>query len=361
MKPRTSLLLAVVAVLVLGAAWQFGLRTEPAEQETVARGTLVFPGLVARLAQARRVEITHQGHTLVIADAGGVWGLPDRGGYPVEPDRLRELLTGLTELRITEPRTSNPAEYAQLGVEDPQAAGANSNLVRVLDGAGKPLAALIVGHSRTRTLGNLPPSVFIRRPGEAQSFLAEGSLPVDADPQLWLTRNIIDIGHGKITGVTVHRGGETLVFGRTAGKFGLLTPADHPKLDSYKIDDVGSALEQLTLTDVKPAAQEPGSKIGTAAFVTSDGMTVTVTVFRNAQDIWAQFAVAGTGAAAADAAKLQAAIGKWAYQLGSWKAQALVPTLADLKADTPATPAVPAPAPAAAPAPAPPAAPAPAK
>ena len=337
MRTRTSLVLAVIAALVLGLAWRFGLHDGPAAERTVARGTLVFPGLVGRLAQARRVEMRHQGQTLVIAEAGGVWGLPDRGGYPVEPNRLRELLTGLTELRITAPRTANPAEYAQLGVEDPQAAAADSTLLRVLDGAGRPLAELIVGHSQTRTQGNLPPSVFIRRPGQATSFLAEGRLPASADPQLWLVRDIVDIGPAKIAAVTVHRGGETLAFGRTGKKFALLTPAAHPKLDAGKVEDVAGALEQLTLTDVQPAAREPGKPQGSAAFVTTDGMTVTVTVFTHAKDLWAQFAVAGAGPAAAPAAKLQARIGAWAYQLGAWKQPALLPSLAGLAATPPTT------------------------
>jgi hypothetical protein len=352
MKPRTSLILAAIAVLVLAAAWQFGLRQEPGEQESVARGTLVFPALAGALGQARRVEITHQGRTLAIEDAGGTWGLPDRGGYPVERTRLRELLTGLAELRITGQRTSDPAEYARLGVENVTAANSNSTLVRVLDGAGKPLAALLVGHERTRTGGNMPEAVYIRRPGQPRSYEAAGSLPVDADPQLWLVRGILDISHDRIAGVTVRRDGETLVFGRAGGTFALVTPAQHAKLDSYKLSDVAGALEQLTLTDVKPAAQEPGSLVGTAIFSISDGMTVTVRVFQAGQDVWAQFAATGSGAARAEAAKLEATIGAWAYELGSWKEQALIPSLADLKADAPApAAAVAAPAPTPAPAP----------
>ncbi len=357
MRPRIAIILLVIAIIVLGAGWQFGLRTQPPGQVTVAPGTLVFPGLAEKLQKAAKVEIRHQAQVLDITLANGTWGLPDRGGYPVQQDRLRELLTGLTELRITEPRTADAGEYARLGVEDPQAAGANSNLLDVFDNTGAPIATLIVGHRRTRTRGNLPEAVYIRRPGETQSWLAEGSLPVDADPQLWLARDIVNIDHAKIASITVHRGDATLVFGKDAkdaDKFALTAPTDHPKLDDYKIDDVGRGLEQVTLTDVKPAAQEPGTKLGTADYVTTDGMTVTVTVFKNDKDIWAQFAATGQGAAQKTAAALQATVGGWAYQLGAWKEQAFVPALDDLKADAPATPPAPAPAtPAPAPAPAP--------
>jgi hypothetical protein len=351
MRPRTTLALIVIAIVSLFAGWEFGLRTEPPGQASVAPGTLAFPGLAEKLQTASRVEITHQRQTLAITNVGGKWGLPDRGGYPVLQDRLRELLTGLTELRITEPRTSNPTEYARLGVEDPQSPTADSNLLQVFDNSGAKIAEMIVGHRRMRTQGNLPEAVYIRRPGEAQSWLAEGSLPVDADPQLWLARDIINIDHSKIASVTVHRGDETLVFGKDGDKFVLQSPTDHPKLDDYKVEDVGRGLEQVTLTDVKPIAQEPGTRTGTADIATTDGMKITVTVFMNNKDVWAQFAVSGDGASKKAADALQTAIGGWAYQLGSWKEQSFIPTMDELKADTPATPAAPTPAPPSMPAP----------
>jgi hypothetical protein len=352
MRTRTTLILVGAAIIALGAGWQFGLRTEPPGQVNVVAGTLVFPGLAEKLQKAAHVEIHHQGQVLDISLANGKWGLADRGGYPVQQDRLRQLLTGLTELRITEPRTSIASEFARLGVEDPQASTANSNLLRVLDSSGAPLAELIVGHRRMRTQGNLPEAVYIRRPGEPQSWLAEGSLPVDADPQLWLARDIVNIDHSKIASVTVHRGDATLVFGRDGDKFVLKSPTDHPKLDDYKVEDVGRSLEQVTLTDVKPASQEPGTKLGSADIVTTDGMKITVTVFKKDKDVWAQFAASGDGDAKKAADTLQAAIGGWAYQLGSWKEQAFTPSMDDLKADEapaapvspPATAAVPAPA-----------------
>ena len=91
----------------------------------------------------------------------------------MQETKLRGLLTGLTELRLAEPRTSDPAEYARLGLEDPtKDTKGTANLLRVLDGDGKPIVALIVGHRRTRTQGDVPEEVYVRRPDEAQCWLA---------------------------------------------------------------------------------------------------------------------------------------------------------------------------------------------
>jgi hypothetical protein len=351
MKARTTLALVVLAVAALAAGWFLGI--EPTAQTgstTVAAGTPVFPDIAAKLNEAAQVEIAHQGQTIDIADKDGHWGLAGKGGYPVQPDKLREFFTGLTQLRLMEPRTSDPAEYDRLGVADPSAT-TNSTLVRVLDKSGQPLAALIVGHRRVRTQGEVPESVYVRRPGEAQSWLAEGALPVDADPQLWIVRDIANIPAASIAGATITRvdakGESPLVFKRDGDKLVLSAPADHPKLDDYKLEDVGRAYDNLTLTDVKPAAQEPGDKVGTSVFTTTDGEAITATVYKvgtgDKAEIWAQFSAAAPGgdnaAAKAAAEALDKRTAGWSFQLGVWKEKALVPSLDDLKSDEPATPA----------------------
>jgi len=348
MRSRTAILLAALAVVMFAAAWFFA--RPPASSSgavSAAPGSLVFPGLAGKLGTAARIEITSKGQTLAIARNGEGWGLADRGNYPVQQDKLRELLTGLTELRITEPRTADPALLERLGVGDPASATSTAALVKLLDGKGEILAQLIVGHRRVRTQGNLPESIYVRRPGENQSWLAEGRLPVDADPQLWFERDIANIDAKQVASVVVHRGDVVLEFARDGDKPALKLPAEHPKLDDYRLEDVFRSLENLTLTEVKPAAEEPGEKIGTAAITLADGTVVEVTVFGVAQadpkqpgalDIWTQYSVRGNSD---EAKKLAARVKGWAYQVGPWKEKSFVPTLDDLKAEEkPAAPAV---------------------
>ena len=334
MQQRTSLILAAVAVIAVGAAWQFGIRATPSSSPEAVAGGLVFPGLASKLGQIARIEIQGKGAVLGIVQARGKWGLADRGGFPVQQDKLRELLTGLTELRLTEARTSDPAQYNRLGVEDPSPTG-TSNLLRLLDGAGKPIVELIVGHRRVRTQGNVPETIFIRRPGETQSWMAEGRLPVDSDPQLWFERDIANIAGTKVNAVTVERGDIALTFARNGDKFELTAPAEHPKTDDYRVEEVSRALETLTLTDVRPAAEQPGVAIGTARHTLADGTVITTRLFRADKEIWLQIAATGDTDTAKD---LQARTAGWAYQVGAWKEKSFTPTLDDLKASEPEKP-----------------------
>jgi hypothetical protein len=341
MNPRNSVVLAIVAVIVLIAGWEFGPATQPSVATSSSAGTLVFPNLAPKLQEAARVTITHQGKTMVIArQPDGSWGLADRDGFRVQQDKLRGVLTGLTELRMAEPRTADPSLYSRLGVGDASGKTATSNLLRVLDKSGKPIAELIVGHRRVHTSGGTPDSVYIRRPGKAQSWLAEGNLSVDSDPDLWFDRDIANVTQDKVASVTVTRpdaagADSTLEFTLVDGKPALTTPADRPKLDTYKLSDIFDSLDQLTLTDVQPVAKQPGAPIGTARIVTKDGMTITVTVYKANKDIWIRLAATGDGPAKATAEAVNKRTAGWTFQIGSWKEAALVPTIDDLKAAAP--------------------------
>jgi hypothetical protein len=339
MRTVTAIALAVIAGIVIGAVWYFG--GPPAGvtgSASAPAGTLAFPGLAPKLATAAKVAVISKDQALMIARAGDAWSLTDKGGYPVRPDKLHELLTGLTELRLTEPRTSDPALLERLGLGDPTNANSTAVQVQVLDANSQVLAELILGHRRVRPQGNLSETIYVRRPGQDQAWLAEGQLQADTDPQLWIDRDIANIDGKKVASVVVHRGDAVLEFGRDGDKPVLKVPAEHPKLDDYRVEALFGALEMLTLTDVKPAAQQPGEKIGTAAITLTDGTVVEAAVSGVAKadakepgtkDIWAQFAVRGESD---EAKKLAARVTGWAYQIGSWKEKAFVPTLDDLKA-----------------------------
>lgn len=349
MTPRNLLILLVLGIAALAGGWYFGTVTTPVEHRSVNAGELMFPDLAEKLQTATRIEVVHQGKPLVIERKGEHWGLADRAGYPVPENKLRSMLTALTELRLVEPRTADPTEFATLGVEDPDGKTSNSNLLRILDGSGKALVAVIVGHRRVRTQGDVPDQVYVRRPGENQSWLAEGSLEVDADPQLWLDRDIMNIDHSRIAKVAVTHGAEALTFTRTGDKLALATPADHPKLDDYKVEDVARALELLTFEDVRPDNASPEPPMATSVFTTTDGLTVSAQVFPTPKDplkpsvegeIAVRFSVTDEDKAKPEATRLATRLSGWTYRLGAWKEKALAPSLADLETPPPApTPA----------------------
>ncbi|MFC7474968.1 DUF4340 domain-containing protein [Dankookia sp. GCM10030260] len=339
MHRRPLLLLGGAAAVSVGAALLLAPRG--IDQPGIAPGSLAFPGLAERLQGAARIEIRRPDGGLVLARQGDAWVLPDKGNYPVRPEKLREMLVGLTELRLAEARTADPGQHARLGVDDPRKAGSTALLLRVLDDQGAPLAELILGRRRVRTQGNLPESIYVRRPGESQAWLAEGRLAVDADPQLWLDRDIANLANDRIRRVEVARSGEpALVLARADGepRLHVEVPADAPPTDEVALDEIARAFEYLTFLEVKPAAEIPGQALGESRFDLADGLTIHVAPSLDAGNVWIRLRAEG----GEEAQRLNAHWAPWGFQVGVWKLKAFAPLAADLKPQE-ATPAPPKP------------------
>ncbi|WP_305879962.1 DUF4340 domain-containing protein [Siccirubricoccus soli] len=350
MQRRHLLLLGGAAAASIAAALL--LAPERVEQQSLPGGGLAFPGLAERLQGAARIEVRKPDATLVLLRQGESWVLPDKAGYPARPEKVREALVGLTELRLMEPRTSDPAQLERLGLDDPAKPGSTALLLRVLDGAGQPLVELVVGRRRVRTQGHVPESVYVRRPTETQSWLAEGRLALDADPQLWIDRDIANFPAGRIRSLAVTRPGEAPLRlvreDAPDARLKLAEPAGQAT-DEVAVEEVARAFEYLTFLEVKKAEELQGEALGEGRFGLSEGLGITVAVAKQGENIWVRLSAEGGEAAAALNARWQG----WAYQVGAWKEKAFIPRLADLL-PRPAEPAAPAPVEApAAPAPAP--------
>lgn len=334
MKRRTLVILGVAAAASVGAA--ILLTPETARNPQLApEAGLAFPGLAQRLNDAQAIEVQrHDAALTVRRSEGETWVLPDKAGYPVRPGRVRELLVGLTELRLVEPRTANEEMLDRLGLEDPTRPGATSSLLRVLDGSGGTIAELVVGRRRMRTQGGVPESVYVRRPSETQAWLAEGRLPMDADPQLWIDRDLANLPRDRVLRVVVRRAGEDgeLVIARASGAdedpaFRVEQPAEAPPTDEISLDEIGRAFEFLTFLDVRQEGDIPGEALGESRFELTDGLAIAVTTHRDGEAIWVRLRAEGDGE---EAAGLNARWNGWAYQVGQWKEKAFVPRLADL-------------------------------
>lgn len=359
MTRRTVLLLGAGAVIAAAGAAVVLMQGQPVKTEAVVIGQPVFPGIAERLAEARSIEIRRHDGTLVLALADGAWGLPDRGGFPVRPDRVRDLFSGIAELRLIEERTGNPELFSRLGLEDVTVAGGTSQLLTVKDGQGRVLAEAILGRRRVRTAGNLPEAIYIRRPGENRTFLAEGQVRADNDPMLWIERDILDIRRQRVATATTQRAGaEAVRVVRASADLEAATiegMADGFSADQAKIDDLPRALEWMTLNDVRPAAAVAGGEaLGEARFTTFDGLDITFRIVSASERRWALISMSWSDPGArpdnapaeirpaaearAEAEALSRRLSPWAFQLIDWKTDILLYRPEDVAAPPPRDP-----------------------
>nr|WP_314072073.1 DUF4340 domain-containing protein [uncultured Roseococcus sp.] len=332
---RGLLLLGGAAVATLGGAYL--LKPQNEAEGVFVPGTLAFPGLAARLSEARRIELVRHGQATTLLRDGDTWRIEQASGYAARGERVHELLAGLTELRLVEERTSDAGRQAAIGVDDPRNEGSTATLLRVLDGQGTAIAELVLGRRRVRTQGNVPEAIYVRRPSEHKSWLAEGRMVADADPQLWINRDIASLAPDRLRRVEIARRGESPLVLARAGEVDapleIVTPEDHPVADRTSLDEVTRAFDLLTFVEVRRAAEAPGEALGETRFAYTDGLTIIASPQREEQVLWVKLRAEGDSD---EAREFQARWDGWAYQLGIWKEKALIPRLEDLLPQAPA-------------------------
>jgi len=323
MDRRVLLTLGIAAATALGSVLLF--RPEEEERAGFAPGALAFPGIEARLAEAARLEIRRGDAGLNLLRVGDEWLIAEMHAFRARPQLVREALAGLAELRLVEERTADPALLPRLGLDDASAVS-----LRVLDTRGGTIAELLLGRRRVRTQGGVPETISVRRPGDARSWLAEGRLAVEPDAQLWVDRDVADIPPERLRRVEVSRVGEPpLLLARDPGGAVLLR-VEEPAgtaADRTALDEVGRAFEALTFVEVRPEAEAAGEALGEARFVLDTGTAVSARAILAEGRLWLVLAAEG---ADAEAARWAERWRGWAFQVGAWKEQAILPRLEDL-------------------------------
>lgn len=278
MNQKTLLGLAIAAVVALGAAALVNHFNRPAS-ETAAADAWLAPALRDHVNDVSKVVIKGAGDktlaTLVRGDKG--WTLAEKGGYAVDSGKLRDLLLKIADARLVEQKTSNKDKYATLGVQDVSDAGAKGVQVE-LQGLAQPLD-FIVGDASPRG------GSYVRRAGDAQSWLTAATINVDKDAANWLRKDVASIAASRIASVAVtHADGSVVKIAKAAESDANFTLADVPKGreagDAFTINGIAGALDGLRFDDVLPAKDAaPEANALKARFETFDGIAVDVTAW----------------------------------------------------------------------------------
>jgi hypothetical protein len=321
-----TVLLVAIAIIVLASGDRGVSRAAP--------GQPAFPALAAKLGDVMSVTVSRNGTTMTLIRDGDSWLVAEKGNYPANAAKISQIVRAMADLTLVEPKTQKPDLYPRLEVEDP--GNGKSPLVAVKDKSGGDLAHAIVGKRRYDRLGAGNDGVYLRKPGEAQTWLARGTLDPSGDPASWLDRPIIDISEKKIAKVTLTQpNGTKLVISRAAPDASFAVedaPADAKFKSETTTSGPATALETLDLDDVKPAGElpVPDKDVVTASFTTFDGLTLDLRLIERDKTNWIAISAAGSGSAEAEAKKVEDKVSHWTYEIPAYKANLLKTKLADL-------------------------------
>jgi hypothetical protein len=328
MKPQQFAALAVVAVISLVAAIAIYTASRPWSQTAVGGGKL-FPDLGSQAANVTRIEISQGAGKLSLERSGeAAWTIRESGGYPANPERIRALLTGLVEARLLEPKTRNEARYAFLELEDPARKDANSRLVRLLDGSGGTVAEAVLGKRRPPGFGTGRGGTYVRKPGEAQTWLVDSELSGGTDLRDWAKVRLYETPPAKVTKLTIGLKGEQPydIIRESSGEHKLAEMPAGKKIKFVNaIDNIVEAASFAEFEDVRKAEGEmPAADLSTAALEMESGLKVSLQLRRDSDAAWLRLTAAGEGDAKKAADEITGRTAGWEFKISSSKADAIL-------------------------------------
>ncbi|HTV50476.1 MAG TPA: DUF4340 domain-containing protein [Steroidobacteraceae bacterium] len=255
--PRRTVALLVAGVVAIALALWVSTRTP--RSDAPQSGQLLLPGLEKSLNEVTEVRlIKGDGTRTTLHRQAKDWVVVERD-YPADSGHVRRLLLDLAAMQSLEDKTREPANYAQLGVEDvssPKAGGTRVELI-----TPQRSTQLIIGKPADGKSG------YARLVNDPQSWLVSPLASVDADPRRWLDSSVMDVPQTRIREVDVHPAtGPAYTMRRNSPQQSNFDVSNLPKgreLLAAGVADAGAtALTSLTLDDVSKA--EPATAASTA-------------------------------------------------------------------------------------------------
>jgi hypothetical protein len=292
MTQRRFLWLLLAALAVISAAIILNGRRGTAPVTSTAA---LFPGLAAELNRVTTVAIRKGGAepSTVLRKAGEPkageqWVVAERHDYPVDLPKLRRLLIALGDAVLREEKTSDAANYARIGVEDPGTAAATGAEIAVstagATGSAGATRKVIVGKSSGS-------GSFVRRTGEARSYLAEPAISFETEPRFWIDQRVTAVPLATIRSIEIKPAdGAGYTLRRSAAgdaPFALdAVPAGRSALDAPLLAPSASTYGEINAIDVAQAGDIDFSRPASAVLTLADGNVVTLTGAANGDKRW---------------------------------------------------------------------------
>lgn len=234
---RRSWISLVAAVAALGAVYLLLERRPPVG--TVEGGPL-FPAFERERAQ--KIEVKgKEGEGIVLEKAAQGWTAPAEGGYPADPDGVREILDFISGARADRKVSENPEKRALYEVD------ASGLAVRISGAEDATLVHFVVGKMGPDFL-----STFVRQEGSDDVYLIDQSLRrifVRPGPRQWRDKAIFRLAGVDITRLKWTREGKSVALEADAGGSWTLTaPASAPALRD-EVESLRNALATLQCDD----------------------------------------------------------------------------------------------------------------
>jgi hypothetical protein len=335
--PKSFAVLSLLTAAALFAALTM-IAGDRGEGLAAGEGEAAIPGLLQKANDAGKIIIEHADGKITLTSGPAGWTVKEGSGYAARTVKIKRSVLGLAQLTLSEPKTRLERKFAKLELLDPTTKGANSKRVRLFDKAGKSIGDIIVGKRRPSLAGTTGGGLYVRRPGEDQTWLAAGDADISKDIVDWLEQKIVHLDSNRVKHVAIrHPDGETVNVAKAAPEESLFALYSMPKgkklISETEPTTIGGALENLVLDDVKKEADadpfDPAKTI-TIDFTTFDGLMVRVRLFKQGDAYGLTIEASGDHE---DVATITQRTKGWVYRIADYTASTFTRRMKDLVED----------------------------
>jgi hypothetical protein len=229
-----------------------------------------------------------------------------------------------------------PQWYGRIAVDAPPRG--KGTLIELRDDKGTVLASLILGKSTDIGDPSGATGLYIRKPGDRQSWLARSVFEPKSDAADWMEKDILTIDQARIRNVDVTpiTGPAFTARRNSPGEPDFaLTPMPAGRELAYPgaANAIATAITGFTFDDARPASDFDFSNAPRIVTHTFDGLAITVKVVTDGPAFWATVYAEGAPGkpdAAREARAIDAHTDGWAYKLPDDKGKLFMTTLDSL-------------------------------
>src|SRR5579883_2578424 len=197
MTPRRLFILALVTAMIGVAALvsvRFSERSGRGDEHPIQ----AFADLAQKSAGAAKIAIVAAKSKVTLnRDDKGEWHVAELADYPAKADMVRRLMVNLETMDLLEKRSSREEAQEAMGLKPPEKGGPGIEIT-VSDKSGAVIANLVQGKIKDYGTGAERGTLYVRLPGQSNSWYARSNLQAATDPTAWVSKQIMEIARNRI-------------------------------------------------------------------------------------------------------------------------------------------------------------------
>ncbi len=294
---KKILILLVVLAAIAGIAYYKGNERNSRLHRSIASvkaRELLFPDFENNINGIKKIHVKDDKAEATLVVQNDMWVVADRGGYPLDKEKLQTALLSLQYEKIKAGRHIGKDSWGKVGVNAPGSAAGAGMLVELFADKDALKYSFVLGgqvtssggsnNDQMQMFGGPKGNRFIRIQGEDTIWEIHDQLPdLVTKPDAWLAKAFFDVQKLKSVEVTMAKPEDSWKAARTeeAGDFILEGAKPGEKIDAGKVS-LGTLLSSPAFNDVlsKDKATATMKDAVKAKLVTFEGFTYNVQVVK---------------------------------------------------------------------------------